>query len=381
VINKEIIAMILAGGQGSRLTKLTTNNAKPAVAYGGMYRIIDFTLSNCSNSGIYTVGILTQYQHLILNAHVGIGEPWDLDRKQGGVKLLPPYMNKEGVRWYSGTANAVYENLTFMDMHSPEYVVILSGDHIYKMDYNKMLQFHKDKKADVTLSVIEVPWEETHRFGILNTLPDGEIYEFDEKPQKAKNNLASMGVYIFNYKVLRKYLKEDALDEASAHDFGKNIIPKLVGAGLKAYAYRFDGYWKDVGTIESYWEANLDLIREDIGLNLFDDAWKIYSKNYNVPPQYIGPRAIVEESLINEGSVILGTIRNSVAFTEAWIEEGAEVVNSVILPKARIEKGARVYNAIVMESSVIEAGTVIGDLTQKHIQLVGDEHHLELIED
>ncbi|OPL08609.1 MAG: glucose-1-phosphate adenylyltransferase [delta proteobacterium ML8_F1] len=381
MINKEVIAMILAGGQGSRLTKLTTNNAKPAVPYGGMYRIIDFTLSNCSNSGIYTVGILTQYQHLLLNSHVGIGEPWDLDRKQGGVKLLPPYMNKEGVRWYSGTANAVYENMTFMDMHSPEYVVILSGDHIYKMDYNRMLDFHKEKGADVTLSVIEVPWEETHRFGILNTLEDGEIYEFDEKPAKAKNNLASMGVYIFNYKVLRKFLREDAADEDSAHDFGRNIIPKIIAAGLRAYAYRFDGYWKDVGTIESYWEANLDLIKEPIGLNLFDDAWKIYSKNYNVPPQYIGPRAIVEDSLINEGSVIFGTIRNSVAFTEVTIEEEAEVVNSVILPKARIGKGARVYNAIVMESSIIEAGTVVGDLGDKNILLVGDEHHLELIED
>lgn len=381
MIKKEIIAMILAGGQGSRLQKLTSNIAKPAVPYGGKYRIIDFTLSNCSNSGIHTVGILTQYQPLLLNSHVEIGQPWDLDRKYGGVKLLPPYANQEGLKWYLGTANAVFENLTFMDIYHPDYVLILSGDHIYKMDYSKMLDYHKEQGADVTISVIEVPWEETSRFGILNTKEDDKIYEFEEKPQDAKNNLASMGVYIFNYDVLKKYLIEDSSVKDSDHDFGKNVIPAALRDGLNLYAYRFKGYWKDVGTVKSLWEANMDLLKDDVDLDLYDEEWKIYTKNHNLPPHFIGPDAIVESALLNEGCEILGTVKNSVIFTEVSVKLNATVENSVILPRVKIGKGAKVYNAIVMENYTIEDNEVVGDPNSDEIILVGREEDALVIED
>ena len=363
--------MILAGGQGSRLHDLTIKTAKPAVPYGGKYRIIDFTLSNCSNSGIYTVGILTQYQPLELNSHVEIGEPWDLDRNNGGVKILPPYTNQDGLKYYLGTANAIFENMTFMDNYNPDYVLILSGDHIYKMDYAKMLGHHKKNNADVTISVIEVPWKETSRFGILNLDKNNKVYEFDEKPKNAKSNTASMGVYIFNYAVLKKYLLEDSKNENSDHDFGKNIIPSVLKDGLNLYAYRFDGYWKDVGTVKSLWEANMDLLKADVTLDLYDDEWKIYTKNFNLPPHYIGPDAMVESALLNEGCVIHGTIKNSVIFTEVEVDQNVEIINSVILPGVKIRKGSRVYNTIVMENVEICENEVIGNLESDEITLVG----------
>lgn len=297
---EEIVAMILAGGQGTRLGTLTKENAKPAVPFGGKYRIIDFTLSNCSNSGISTVGILTQYQPLSLNSHIGIGVPWDLDRTNGGVTLLPPYQTKDGGDWYKGTANAIYQNINFIDEYDPEYVLVLSGDHIYKMDYSNMLEYHKEKNADVTIAVIEVPLEEASRFGIMNAKEDGRIYEFEEKPKQPKSNLASMGIYIFNWKLLKEFLKNDENDINSNNDFGKNIIPNMLNSNKKLYAYSFKGYWKDVGTIESYWEANMDLINDAVDLDLYGD-WKIYSVNPVRPPQYVSEEAVINNSLITEG--------------------------------------------------------------------------------
>lgn len=381
MIKKEIIAMILAGGQGSRLKKLTKNNAKPAVPYGGKYRIIDFTLSNCSNSGIHTVGILTQYQPLVLNSHVEIGQPWDLDRQNGGVKLLAPYASEDGLKWYMGTANAIYENRTFLDIYNPDYVLILSGDHIYKMDYSKMLDYHKEKNADVTISVIEVPDEETSRFGILNTHDDNKIYEFEEKPENAKSNKASMGVYIFNYEILKKYLEIDNNIDTSDHDFGKNVIPSILDDGHDIYAYKFEGYWKDVGTIRSLWEANMDLLRNDFELDLYDENWKIYTKNHNLPPHYIGKDATVESTLLNEGCVIYGNVKNSVIFTDVEIEEDAEIVNSVIFPRVKVGKGAKIYNAIVMGSYQVMENEVIGSLDSDEIELVGRAEDVLMIED
>jgi len=381
MIKKEIIAMILAGGQGSRLKKLTTNIAKPAVPYGGKYRIIDFPLSNCSNSGIHTVGILTQYQPLILNTHVEIGQPWDLDRQHGGVQLLAPYASEDGLKWYMGTANAIYENRTFLDIYNPDYVLILSGDHIYKMDYSKMLDYHKEKNADVTISVIEVPDEETSRFGILNTHEDNKIYEFEEKPENAKSNKASMGVYIFNYEVLKKYLEIDNNIDTSDHDFGKNVIPNILNDGHDIYAYKFDGYWKDVGTIRSLWEANMDLLRNDFELDLYDKDWRIYTKNHNLPPHYIGEGATVESTLLNEGCVVYGNVKNSVIFTDVVIEENAEVVNSVIFPRVKVGKGAKIYNAIVMGSHEVMENEIIGSLDSDYIELVGRAEDVLMIED
>jgi len=354
------MAMILAGGQGSRLKALTRKNAKPAVHFGGKYRIIDFALSNCANSGIDKVGILTQYQPLGINTHIGIGVPWDLDRRDGGVEILPPYMSTEGGRWYAGTANAIYENMDYIDLHDPQYVLILSGDHIYKMDYSKMLRAHIDKKADVTISVIEVPWEETSRFGILNTLPDDTIYEFEEKPKQAKNNLASMGIYIFNWQLLKKLLLEDHANEASSHDFGKDIIPKALEQEKYLLAYRFEGYWKDVGTIESYWEANMDLLDPDNPLDLFDD-WKIFTRNLDVAPHYIATTGDVENALLNEGCIVKGVVKNSILSTGVIVEEGAMVTDSVILPGAKIGQRAVVKKAIVMSSATIKDDEVVGD--------------------
>ncbi|PID80260.1 MAG: glucose-1-phosphate adenylyltransferase [Clostridiales bacterium] len=370
MIKKELIAMILAGGQGSRLKSLTRKIAKPAVPYGGKFRIIDFALSNCANSDIDTVGILTQYQPLILNSHVGIGIPWDLDRRHGGVRVLPPYMSEKGGRWYLGTANAIYENMNFIEMYDPEYVLILSGDHIYKMNYSKMLKFHKAKGADVTISVIEVPFDEANRFGILNTNPDLSIYEFEEKPQNPKNNLASMGIYIFTWKALKRYLEMDSEDDNSDHDFGKNIIPNMLADGLKMYGYIFKGYWKDVGTIASFWQGNMDLLDND-EFDMYDKTWRIYTENEDLPAHYIGPCAVVENALVNEGCEVLGEVRHSVLFTEVSVGENAEVNDSVIFPNVKIGAGAKINKAIVMGDFEIAPNAVIED-PEGDIILVGN---------
>lgn len=352
--NKEIVAMILAGGQGSRLGVLTKNLAKPAVPFGGKYRIIDFPLSNCANSGIYTVGVLTQYKPLELNSHIGIGDAWDLDRRDGGVAILPPYQEEKGGDWYKGTANAIYQNIEYVDRYDPEYVLILSGDHIYKMDYDEMLDFHKEKNADVTIAVIEVTMEEATRFGIMNTREDQTIYEFEEKPEHPKSTNASMGVYIFNWKTLKKYLQEDELDKSSSNDFGKNIIPKMLNENRRMVAYPFKGYWKDVGTIDSLWEANMDLLNKADELCLNDREWKIYSKNPVRPAQYIGQDAKVKNSLITEGCLINGTIENSVISQGVYVGKNTIIKDSVIMPNARIEDN------VVIEKAIVGADAVIG---------------------
>lgn len=366
----KVVAMILAGGQGARLKNLTRKTAKPAVHFGGKYRIIDFALSNCANSGIYSVGILTQYQPLALNTHIGTGVPWDLDRRSGGVEILPPYMSMDGGRWYDGTANAIYENIDFIDMHDPQVVLILSGDHIYKMDYRKMIDFHNQQKAGVTVSVIEVPWEEASRFGILNTKDDDTIYEFDEKPKEPRNNLASMGIYVFDWKLLKKYLREDHKKENSTHDFGHDILPEILRAGHRMMAYRFSGYWRDVGTVESYWEAHMDLLDPSNELRLYDDEWKIYTKNHDAPPHYISNAGHVENSLLNEGCEVYGTVKNSILSTASVIEEGAVVTDSIILPYAVVGKGAVLKKTIVLSRHHVKPGEVIGD--GDDITLAGD---------
>lgn len=349
----EIVAMILAGGQGSRLGVLTKKLAKPAVPFGGKYRIIDFPLSNCSNSGIYTVGVLTQYKPLELNAHIGIGEAWDLDRSHGGVSILPPYQEEKGGEWYKGTANAIYQNIEFVDRYDPEYILILSGDHIYKMDYTKMLDFHKERKADATIAVIEVPMDEASRFGIMNTRDDLSIYEFEEKPKNPKNNLASMGIYIFNWKTLKKYLREDEGDKTSKNDFGMNIIPSMLGDGNKMVAYPFKGYWKDVGTIDSLWEANMDLLKEDNELDLHDEDWKIYSVNPVRPAQYIGENAKVSNSLIVEGCVVNGQIENSILFQGVQVGKNSVIRDSIIMTDAKIGDN------VVIEKAIVGSGAVV----------------------
>ncbi|MBS5037349.1 MAG: glucose-1-phosphate adenylyltransferase [Fusobacterium sp.] len=345
-MKKEMVAMVLAGGQGSRLKLLTKNNAKPAVPFGGKYRIIDFPLSNCTNSGIDTVGVLIQYKPQILNNYIGIGRAWDLDRNFGGISLLPPYMQENGGWWYKGTANSIYQNMDFIDEYDPEYVLILSGDHIYKMDYNEMLKYHKSHNADATIAVIEVSLEEASRFGIMNVREDKQIYEFEEKPAHPKSTLASMGIYIFNWKTLKKALIEDEANPNSSNDFGKDIIPKLLGENCKLMAYPFKGYWKDVGTIESLWEANMDLINKDVDFDIYDKNWRIYSQAPNKPGQVIGDNAKIKNSLITEGCVIKGEVENSVLFSGVYIEEGAKVTNSVIMCDTRICKNSKVDRAI-----------------------------------
>lgn len=361
MINKEVVAMILAGGQGSRLGILTKNLAKPAVPFGGKYRIIDFPLSNCANSGIYTVGVLTQYKPLELNNHIGIGDAWDLDRRDGGVSILPPYQEEQGGDWYKGTANAIYQNIGYIDKYDPEYVLILSGDHIYKMDYDNMLEFHKEKNADVTIAVIEVTMEEATRFGIMNTREDLSIYEFEEKPKFPKSNKASMGVYIFNWKELKKYLKEDELDSTSSNDFGKNIIPKMLKDNKRMVAYPFKGYWKDVGTIDSLWEANMDLLLNRNELDLNASEWKIYSKNPVRPAQFIGNEARVKNSLITEGCMIYGDIENSVISQGVSVGKNVVIKDSVIMPNVRIEDNVIINKAIVGSDAVIGKGCKVGD--------------------
>ncbi|WP_305852439.1 glucose-1-phosphate adenylyltransferase [Halobacillus salinarum] len=372
--NKECVAMLLAGGQGTRLKSLTKRIAKPAVFFGGKYRIIDFPLSNCTNSGIDTVGVLTQYEPLILNNYIGIGSSWDLDRKYGGVSVLPPHMQSEGGGWYTGTANAIYRNIKFLTQFEPEHVLVLSGDHIYKMDYSAMLDYHKGSGADATISVIEVPWEEASRFGIMNTDDTGRINEFDEKPAEPKSNLASMGVYIFKWDVLKQYLIEDNENEESSHDFGKDIIPALLYDYKKLMAYTFEGYWKDVGTVDSLWAANMDLLKDEPELNLNDHSWRIYSKNPNQPAQYISSCATVKNALINEGCRIYGTVDTSIIFYGVQAGEGSVVKDSVIMPEVKIGRNVKINRAIIAKGSVIEDNAVIGDPSPgSEITLVADE--------
>ena len=352
--------MLLAGGQGSRLGVLTRNLAKPAVPFGGKYRIIDFPLSNCVNSGIETVGVLTQYQPLELNDYIGNGQPWDLDSNNAGVHVLPPYQKQKKTNWYKGTANAIYQNIPFIERYNPDYVVVLSGDHIYKMDYSKMLNFHKEKNAACTIAVYEVPMAEASRFGILNTNEDGSIYEFDEKPKKPKSNKASMGIYVFTWEKLRKYLEEDENDPKSQNDFGKNVLPAMLNAGESMFAYRFEGYWKDVGTIESLWESNMDLLDPNIPLDLNDPEWRIYSRNPVMPPHYVAKGATIQNSLAAEGCNVYGTVDFSVLFAGVYVAPGAVVRDSIIMPGSRIEEGATVQYAIVAENSVVGANSVVG---------------------
>lgn len=353
---KEVVAMLLAGGQGSRLGVLTRKIAKPAVPFGGKYRIIDFPLSNCVNSGIEAVGILTQYQPLVLNEYIGNGQPWDLDGMHSGVNCLSPYQAVDGADWYSGTANAIFQNINYIDRYDPEYVVVLSGDHIYKMDYNKMLEYHKEKNAACTIAVIDVPLEEASRFGILNTHEDGEIYEFDEKPEKPKSTHASMGIYIFSYKELRKYLIEDDENKNSSHDFGKDVLPAMLNAGERMFAYPFEGYWKDVGTIDSLWEANMDLLDPNITLDLKD----IYSRNPMMPPHFVSNDAVIQNSLVADGCNVYGNLEFSILFSGVTIGKGATINSSIIMPGAVIEEGATVQFAIIAENTVVRKNAVVG---------------------
>ena len=360
-MKKECIAMLLAGGQGSRLYVLTSDVAKPAVPFGGKYRIIDFPLSNCTNAGIDTVGVLTQYKPLELNSYIGSGQPWDLDRLDGGVHILPPYMQEgEKGSWYKGTANAIYQNIGFVDMYDPEYVVILSGDHIYKMNYAKMVAAHKAAGAACTISVLEVPWDEAPRFGIMAVDGEDNITEFQEKPKQPKSNLASMGIYVFTWKKLREYLVNDEKDPKSSNDFGKNIIPNMLGTGEKMIAYRFDGYWKDVGTLESLWDANMDMLSRG-DLDLLESSWPIYARLPSEPPAYIGKTSLVEHSVVTQGCEVEGTVMNSVLSHGVRIEEGAQVQYSVLMPGVTVGRGAVVRYAIVGENASIAAGAQVGD--------------------
>ena len=375
---KELVAMLLAGGQGSRLYALTQKLAKPAVPFGGKYRIIDFPLSNCVNSGIDTVGILTQYQPFVLNEYIGNGQPWDLDRLYGGVHVLPPYQKASGSDWYKGTANAIYQNIAFIERYDPEYVIILSGDQICKQDYSDFLKFHKEKNAEFSVAVMEVPWEDASRFGLMVADDDDKITEFQEKPKNPKSNLASMGIYIFNWDILKKYLIEDENDPDSENDFGNNIIPNLLRDGRRMYAYHFNGYWKDVGTIDSLWEANMDLLDKNNALDLNDPAWKIYTEDTTVLPQYVGPTAEIERAFINQGCVINGKVKNSVLFTGARVGEGAQIIDSVLMPGVEVEEGAVVTRALVADGVKIGKNAVVGSADSEHIELVskrvkGDE--------
>lgn len=363
-VKKECIAMLLAGGQGTRLGVLTKDVAKPAVPFAAKYRIIDFPLSNCINSGIDTVGVLTQYQPFELNQYIGNGQPWDLDRLNGGIFVLPPFMRAKSGEWYKGTANAIYQNIEFIDDYNPDYVLILSGDHIYKMDYAEMLAAHKRNRADCTIAVRDVPIEEASRFGIMNLKKNGEIYEFEEKPKKPKSNKASMGIYVFTWSVLRRYLVEDEENKESDNDFGKNIIPKMIADGQRMFAYQFNGYWKDVGTISSLWEANMDVLRGGSGeedLDLDDDGWKIYARNMAEPPQFISPTGRVQNCLISEGTVVHGTVKDSIVSHSATIGKNAYVEGSIIMPGATVEEGADVRYSIVGWDAVVGKGSMVGE--------------------
>lgn len=362
---KEMIAMLLAGGQGSRLYTLTQKLAKPAVPFGGKYRIIDFPLSNCVNSGIDTVGILTQYQPLVLNEYIGNGQPWDLDRLHGGVHVLPPHQKATGSDWYKGTANAIYQNINFIERYDPKYVIILSGDQICKQDYSDFLRFHKEKGAEFSVAVMEVPWEEAGRFGLMVADENDKITEFQEKPKEPKSNLASMGIYIFNWDILKKYLVDDENDPNSANDFGNNIIPNLLKDNREMYAYRFDGYWKDVGTISSLWEANMEVLDpENSGINLFDDDWRIYSRNSGMTGHRIGEDAVLENCMVTDGCSIDGEVKHSVLFAGVKVEKGAVVEDAVIMGGSTIKAGAQIKHCIIAENVVIEKDAVVGAMPE-----------------
>lgn len=373
---KEIVAMLLAGGQGTRLQVLTKDMAKPAVPFGGKYRIIDFPLSNCSNSGISTVGVLTQFMPLELNSYMGNGNPWDLDRVDGGLTILPPYTAGKTGEWYKGTANAIYQNIKYIDQYDPEYVLILSGDHIYKMNYNKMLEFHKEKKADLTVAHINVPLEEASRFGILNTDDDLRIVEFLEKPEHPISTKASMGIYIFNWKVLREYLIRDEENPESEKDFGKNIIPMLLEEERRVYAFPFEGYWKDVGTIESLWEANMDLIKRKDEFNISDKSWKIYYRHEGRLPQFIAESAEVTDSMISDGTILFGKVHESILSSGVSVGKNAKVLGSIIMQNAVIEEGATVVNSIIAEGTVVKSGVTVGheeiELGKDMITVIGN---------
>lgn len=376
---KEVVAMLLAGGQGSRLGVLTKKIAKPAVPFGGKYRIIDFPLSNCANSGIEAVGVLTQYQPLVLNEYIGNGQPWELDGMNSGVTCLSPYESKKGSEWYSGTANAIYQNISYIDRYNPEYVVVLSGDHIYKMDYADMIKFHKEHDAACTIAVIDVSLEEASRFGILNTNEDGSIYEFEEKPAHPKSTNASMGIYVFSWKELRKYLIEDAENENSSNDFGKDVLPAMLNAGERMFAYPFEGYWKDVGTVESLWDANMDLLDPNLKLDLRD----IYSKNPMFPPHYVSETATIKNSNISDGCIVEGEVENSILFPGVKIEKGAKVDYSIIMPNTVVKANADIKYSIVSENTVIGCNAIIGgnpedaeDKDKWGIAVIGDDLHI-----
>ncbi|KRE46730.1 glucose-1-phosphate adenylyltransferase [Paenibacillus sp. Soil522] len=369
----ECVAMLLAGGEGKRLFNLTANLAKPAVPFGGKYRIIDFTLSNCCNSGIQTVGVLTQYQPMVLNSYIGIGSSWDLDRKNGGVTVLPPYVAKNGGNWYKGTAHAIYQNISYLEQYNPEYVLVISGDHIYKMDYAAMIKAHKDANADATIAVIEVPIEEASRFGIMNVDEEDRITEFDEKPKYPKNNLASMGVYIFNWSVLRELLIADEENPLSSNDFGKDIIPAMLESNQYLLAYRFKDYWKDVGTLDSLWEAHMDLLEDEPPFSLHDKKARIYTKNPNLPPQYIAPTAKINRSMVNEGCRVFGEIDHSVLSYGVRVGERSLIKDSIIMPNCRIGKDVVIHRAIIGSGVVIEDGARIGSPYDTEITLIGDK--------
>lgn len=359
-IKKKCVAMLLAGGQGSRLYALTQKVAKPAIPYGGKNRFIDFPLSNCINSGIDTVGVLTQYQPMVLNEYIGNGQPWDLDKMHGGVHVLPPYQTAAGASWYEGTANAIYQNMAFIERYDPKYVIVLGGDHIYKMDYSKMLDYHIANNADSTIAVIDVPRSEASRFGIMTCDEEGRIVDFTEKPKEPKSTLASMGIYVFSWEKLRKYLIENENANTGSKDFGKDIIPAMLANDERLFAYEFEGYWKDVGTLDSLWEANMDLLSPSVPLNLYDPNWKVYSRHNNMPPQYIGKNAHVENSMITEGSVVDGTVDFSIISSGVTIEEGASVKYSIVMPGTTIKKNAVVEYAIIGENCVVESDAMIG---------------------
>lgn len=359
-IKKKCVAMLLAGGQGSRLYAPDSKSAKPAIPYGGKNRFIDFPLSNCINSGIDTVGVLTQYQPMVLNEYIGNGQPWDLDKMHGGVHVLPPYQTAAGASWYEGTANAIYQNMAFIERYDPEYVIVLGGDHIYKMDYSKMLDYHIANNADSTIAVIDVPRSEASRFGIMTCDEEGRIVDFTEKPKEPKSTLASMGIYVFSWEKLRKYLIENENANTGSKDFGKDIIPAMLANDERLFAYEFEGYWKDVGTLDSLWEANMDLLSPSVPLNLYDPNWKVYSRHNNMPPQYIGKNAHVENSMITEGSVVDGTVDFSIISSGVTIEEGASVKYSIVMPGTTIKKNAVVEYAIIGENCVVESDAMIG---------------------
>ncbi|MBR3438648.1 MAG: glucose-1-phosphate adenylyltransferase [Clostridia bacterium] len=380
---QKCVAMLLAGGQGSRLYALTEKTAKPAVPFGGKYRIIDFPLSNCVNSQIYTVGVLTQYQPLVLNEYIGNGQPWDLDKMQSGVMVLPPYQAKEGADWYKGTANAIYQNLNFINRYDPDYVLILSGDHIYKMDYSKMIDAHEKNGADCTIAVLEVSLEEASRFGIMNTDDNLKIIEFEEKPAHPKSTKASMGIYVFSRKVLEKYLIEDENDPDSVNDFGKNVIPKMLADGCSMYAYPFEGYWKDVGTVSSLWEANMDLLGENPKFPIHDSSWRIFSRNEPLPPHYISSSSDISNSFITEGCVIEGEVRNSILFSGVKVERGAVIRDSVVMSNVTVSKGAVVQYSIIDSGCTIGAGSIVGRSKDEcnEVTVVGADNNIASGED